>query len=141
MLLWCHYYMYMNVHKVDERGPIGTLDHGLKPSSPRFSHGILTPGQPLPSLTLQRQAPGGRGTSRVPSHWYDSTYVPHAQFDTRIVRHTHSPTKYSQMHYPAKHKRSPTRYAEIQLYKVRTNSCTVLQNTHTVIHRPINKKD
>ena len=38
------------------------------------SHSILTPGQPVPALTLYLQAPG-RVATGVPilSHWYDST--------------------------------------------------------------------
>ena len=42
------------------------------------SHSILIPGQPVPALTLNRQAPGTVATG-VPffffflSHWYDST--------------------------------------------------------------------
>ena len=38
------------------------------------SHSILTPGRPVPTLTLSPQAPG-RVATGVPilSHWYDST--------------------------------------------------------------------
>ena len=38
------------------------------------SHSILTPGQPIPALTLKCQAPG-RVATGVPilSHWYDLT--------------------------------------------------------------------
>ena len=39
------------------------------------SHTILTLGQPFPTLTLQRQAPGrvARCNAYFLSHWYDST--------------------------------------------------------------------
>ena len=33
MLLWYHYYMCMFVYKVDLRGPVGRLGHGLKLSA------------------------------------------------------------------------------------------------------------
>ena len=36
------------------------------------SYSILTPGQPVPALTLQRQAPGRVGCQFL-SHWYDLT--------------------------------------------------------------------
>ena len=53
------------------------------------SHSILTPGRPVPVLTLQCQAPG-KATAEAPflSHWYDSTrkILSQAGFEPRIFR-------------------------------------------------------